>query len=321
MPDEREPWGVTSFLTMFFRGLILRIAALGFVKNLVTKGKPFKSLVQRFIAGETLDEAVAAAEALAERGLHSTLDLLGENVSTKEEAAASIAVYEEIIERVAASKHREKFSVSLKLTALGFDLGDDVAEENYRKILAKAAPYGIPICADMESSAYTEKTIQLLERVFPDYPNAGTVVQSMLRRTHDDIERLIKLGCRVRLVKGAYLEPSEVAFQEKKEVDLAFVDGARRLLSVPVQHAIATHDEEIVKQVNAHIVETGKAKGSFEYQMLYGIRRDLQESLAADGHLVRVYIPYGSEWYPYFSRRLAERPANLGFILKSLFRK
>lgn len=321
MPARSVRWGVPSRQEMFFRGLILRIAALGFVRNFVTKTKLMKPLVHRFVAGETLDEAMAAAEALAEKGLCSSLDLLGENVATLEEAHAAALAYEEIVDRIAKSPHKDKINISIKLTALGLDQGDEVAEANFRELLTLAGRHGIFVRADMESSEYTEKTISMIEKVFPDHQNTGTVLQAMLRRTHGDIERLIKLGCRLRLVKGAYLEGADVAFQDKGEVDMAYVDGGRRLLEAGGHHAIASQDEAIITQLKAHAASINRPKGSFEWQMLYGIRRDLQESLAKEGHLVRVYIPYGSQWYPYFSRRLAERPANMLFILKSVFRK
>ncbi len=321
MPGSQVRWGVTSSQEMFFRGLILRIAALGFVRNFVTKTKLMRPLVHRFVAGETLDEAMEAAEALAEKGLCSSLDLLGENVATVEEARAAGLAYREIVDRIAASPHKDRINISIKLTALGLDQGDDVAEANFRELLACAGQHGIFVRADMESSEYTERTISMIERVFPDHQNTGTVLQAMLRRTQSDVERLIKLGCRLRIVKGAYLEPAEVAFQDKGEVDMAYVDSGRRLLESGGHHAIASQDEAIVSQLKAHAESINRPKRSYEWQMLYGIRRDLQESLSQEGHLVRVYIPYGSQWYPYFSRRLAERPANILFILKSVLRK
>lgn len=306
---------------MLFRSLILRIGALGMVKGLVTKSKLFHPLVMRFVAGESLKEALHAAEDLASRGLRSSLDLLGENVDTREEASASTHAYLEIVERIAASPSRDLINISVKLTAMGLDLGEDVAEQNLRQLLAAAAKHDIFVRCDMEGSPYTERTIAMIEKVYPSHSNTGTVLQSMMRRTPGDVERLIQLGCRVRMVKGAYLEPPDVAFQDKAEVDRVYVEGCKALLKRGNYPAVATHDEAIIAEIKAWADAEGISKDSFEWQMLYGIRRDLQDALAREGYRVRVYIPYGEQWYPYFTRRLAERPANLVFIAKSLLRR
>jgi len=306
---------------MLFRTLILKTSALKPVKALVTRSFLFRPLVKRFIAGETLDQAMDAAEALAESGLSVSLDLLGENVATIEEAEKSTEAYIEIVEKIAKSKHREKINISIKLTALGLDQGDEVAEKNYRRLLEAANPHEIFVRADMEASEYTERTISMLERVFPDFRNTGTVLQSYMKRLDEDLERLIKLGCRVRIVKGAYLEPESVAFQDKAVVDSNYVEGAKTLMTRAIYPAIATHDEAIVSALTIFAESEGVAKDRFEWQMLYGIRRDLQDKLRDEGYNVRVYVPYGAQWYPYFTRRLAERPANMLFILKSLFKR
>lgn len=306
---------------MLFRTLILRIGALGFVKSLVTRSRLFRPLVHRFIAGETLDEAMAAAEELAAKGLRSSLDLLGENVATAEEASHSADAYVEIVDRIAKSKHKEMINISIKLTALGLDQGPEICEANYRRVLAAASAHGIFVRADMESSEYTERTIAMVEKVFPDFNNTGTVLQSMLRRTDDDVERLIALGCRVRMVKGAYLEPPDLAYQEKGEVDYHYIRGSKSLLERGRFPAIATHDEHIIQELLSFIKDRSIDADRYEWQMLYGIRRDRQESLVAEGQGVRVYIPYGSQWYPYFTRRLAERPKNLFFIIRATLGK
>lgn len=264
---------------------------------------------------------MTVAEGLAGTCLNVTLDLLGENVASLDEAQASTDAYIEIVERIGKSAKKDKINISIKLTALGLDQGDDVAEANYRRLLSAAHAHDIFVRADMEASEYTERTIAMVERVFPDFPNTGTVLQSYLKRTQDDVERLIKLGCRVRIVKGAYLEPESVAFQDKSVVDENYVKAAERLLSDAHYPAIATHDAAIISRVRAYADDKGISKERFEWQMLYGIRRDLQDSLRDEGYNVRVYVPYGAQWYPYFSRRLAERPANMLFIAKSLFRK
>lgn len=306
---------------MLFRTLILKTAGSRPVKSLVTKTRLFRPMVQRFIAGETLDDAMRVAESLASSGLLVTLDLLGENVATAEEADRSTDAYIDIIDRIATSPHRDKVNISIKLTALGLDQGDDVAEANYRRLLGCAGHHSIFVRADMEASEYTERTIRLVETVFPDHPNTGTVLQSMLKRTPEDVERLIQLGCRVRIVKGAYLEPESVAHQEKSVVDAQYVEAAEALLSRGNYPAIATHDEALIDKLTQFVTEHSVTADRFEWQMLYGIRRDLQDGLRAKGYNVRVYVPYGAQWYPYFTRRLAERPANLLFILKSLFKK
>ena len=224
-----------------------------------------------------------AAEALAESGLSVSLDLLGENVATIAEAEKSTEAYIEIVEKIAKSKHREKINISIKLTALGLDQGDEVAEQNYRRLLEAANPHEIFVRADMEASEYTERTISMLERVFPDFPNTGTVLQSYMRRLDEDLERLIKLGCRVRIVKGAYLEPESVAFQDKAVVDSNYVEGAKTLMTRAIYPAIATHDEAIISALTMFAESEGVAKDRFEWQMLYGIRRDLQDKLRDEG--------------------------------------
>lgn len=306
---------------MVFRSLILGTAKFPPVRSLVTKSPLFRPLVRRFIAGETLDDAMRAAEAECRKGLFVSLDLLGENVQTESEAILARKAYEEVIDRIAQSEFRDAINISIKLTALGLDQGDEVAERNYRTLLQRAAQHNIFVRADMESSEYTERTIAMVERVFPDLPNTGTVLQSYLYRTPDDVSRMIKLGARVRIVKGAYLEPASVAHQDKARVDAEFLAAAKRLLREGHYPALATHDEAIIQELKKFVADEGIAKESFEWQMLYGIRRDLQEGLRAEGYNVRVYIPYGNQWYPYFTRRLAERPANVMFIVKSLGRK
>lgn len=304
-----------------FSKVILGTAGFPPVKSLVTKSKVFRPMVSRFVAGESLADAMAAAEALAERGLFSSLDLLGENVANEEEAAHETEAYRQIIEAISKSPHRDKINISIKLTAIGLDQGETVCERNYRTLLEFAKPHGIFIRADMESSAYTERTILMIERVWGDYPNTGTVLQSYLYRTPQDVERMVALGARVRIVKGAYLEPASVAYQEKSKVDEAYVEGAKRLLKEGHYPAIASQDEDIINALKAFVVEQGISPDRFEWQMLYGIRRDLQDQLRLEGYNVRVYIPFGDAWYPYFTRRLAERPANLLFILKNAMKR
>ena len=306
---------------MIFRTIILKTSGMGFVKKLVTGSKMFRPLVRRFIAGETLQEAMASAEQLAASGFFVTLDLLGENVASLEDANVEKAGYLDAAKMIGQSKHRDSINISIKLTALGLDQSDEAAEANYRELLAAAAESSMFVRADMEGSPYTERTISMVERVFADCKNTGTVLQAMLIRTEQDVDRLIRLGCRVRMVKGAYLEPAEIAHQDKAVVDQKYVEYAKKLMELGNYPAIASHDEKIIDELKAFAKEKGIPNDRFEWQMLFGIRRDLQESLLKEGYRVRVYVPYGSKWYPYFSRRLAERPANLFFIMRAALGK
>lgn len=264
---------------------------------------------------------MAAAEDLCRAGLFVSLDYLGENTRTEEESRQAVAKYRDMLTRIAQSEFASSINISIKLTQCGLDQGEEFAEKNYREVLALAADKNIFVRVDMESSDYTERTVSMMERVFPDFPLTGTVLQSYLHRAMDDTERMIRLGARVRVVKGAYLEPPSVAIAAKKEVDANYLTMAKALIERGNYPAIATHDEAIIAELKQFAEAQDVAKDRFEFQMLYGIRRDLQKRLHDEGFPVRVYIPYGDQWYPYFTRRLAERPANGLFILKSLFKK
>jgi proline dehydrogenase len=313
------------------RAVVIKTSAWGPVERLVRKSFLFKPLVRRFIAGDTLEEALAASEQLLARGMMVSLDYLGENTASEAEAISAKDTYIQMLERIAEvpavvrwSTERptpiEPLNISIKLTQCGLDQGVEFAEKNYREVLACARKLDNFVRIDMESSDYTQATLDMIERVLPDFPNTGTVLQSYLYRNDADVETIIRWQARVRLVKGAYLEPATVAYTDKKEVDAAYVRQAKRLLDAANYPAIATQDESIIRELNRYVSEKGIPKDRFEYQMLYGIRRDLQESLTSDGYNVRIYIPFGDSWYPYFTRRLAERPANAFFILKSLFK-
>ena len=315
---------------MLARNLVLKTAALGPVERTVRGSKLFRPLVRRFIAGDTLEEAISGSEALMAKRLLVTLDYLGENTHSEAEALAAKATYLQMLDRVATVPAvaaypkdpalAEPLNISIKLTQCGLDQGEAFAEANYREVVRRAAERGTFVRIDMEASEYTQRTMEIVERVFRDHPNTGTVLQSYLYRTEDDVEKMIALGARVRLVKGAYLEHESVAHPSKLNVDEAFVKQGKRLLSAGTYPALATHDEEAIREFNRHAEREGIDKSRFEYQMLYGIRRDLQDSLRNQGYNVRVYVPFGDAWYPYFTRRLAERPANAFFILKSLFK-
>lgn len=315
---------------MLARNLVLKTAALGPVERTVRGSSLFRPLVRRFIAGDTLEESIAASEALLSKGLTVTLDYLGENTHSEAEALAAKATYLQMLDRIATvpvvrdfpkdAASAEPLNISIKLTQCGLDQGEAFAEANYREVVQRAAERNTFVRIDMEASEYTQRTVEIVERVFKEFPNTGTVLQSYLHRTDDDVERMIALGARVRLVKGAYLEPESVAFTNKLNVDEQFVKQGKRLLEAGFYPALATHDESAIRDFNAHAEREKIDKSRFEYQMLYGIRRDLQDSLRNQGYNVRVYVPFGDAWYPYFTRRLAERPANAFFILKSLFK-
>ena len=275
---------------------------------------------RRFIAGESIEEAVVAVKGVAAQGLLLTMDYLGESVRTAEEADAATRDYLRILNTIVASGIER--NVSLKLTQLGLDVDRATCVDNLRRILDPATEHGFFVRIDMENSPYTDVTLQIFETLWGQgYHNIGVVLQSYLMRTEADARRVISLGARIRLVKGAYNEPKTVAYQNKSEVDDAYVRLMKLLLDESNYPAIATHDPVMIDATKAYAAEKGYAKNRFEFQMLYGIRRDLQASLAAEGYPVRVYVPFGSQWFPYFMRRLGERPANIGFVLKGIFRE
>jgi proline dehydrogenase len=294
-------------------------------KSVITRTPVSRSIARRFVAGDTLDEAVEAARAVNAAGLSASLDFLGESVKSREEATEAAEMAIRILERIAAEGIDANLSV--KPTQLGLDVDEDFGRENIELVLQRARELGngegeIFVRLDMESTAYTERTVALVERLWADgFRNVGTVLQSYLRRTPDDLDRMLALGARVRLVKGAYKEPPELAFPDKADTDRAFVEEMERLLEEGTYPAIATHDEAIIDQARRFAWERGIGKDGFEFQMLYGVRRDLQQRLREEGYNVRVYIPFGSSWYPYLMRRLAERPANLMFMAGSVLKE
>jgi len=277
---------------------------------------------RRFVAGITVDEAVAAAEQLNREGIAVTLDSLGESVDDVAHAEVSAGIYHQLLEEIEA--RGLKANVSVKLTQMGMDIrgnGPELAEEIVGRMVEHASRFGCFVRIDMEGSEYTEATLAMTERLHAMWPGAvGTVVQAYLFRTAEDVERLLRQGIRIRLCKGAYKEPGEIAYPAKADVDANYVRLMKRVASSGVFCGIATHDEAIVDQMKAFVAQTGLEKGAFEFQMLYGIRRDLQRALVSAGFGVRVYVPFGTEWYPYFMRRLAERPANVLFLAKNFFK-
>jgi proline dehydrogenase len=274
----------------------------------------------RFVAGETLDECVAVLRRLNERGLHANTTILGEDVADADEARAVVSEYEIVLERLHAEGLRA--NVALKLTHLGLGLGEEVAYENIARVAARAAELGNFVRIDMESSAFVDPTLAIYRRLREaGLDNVGTVLQSYLYRAEDDLESLLPLAPNVRFVKGAYLEPPEVAYPEKSDVDAAYVRLIERSLRGDGYTAIATHDERLVEHAIAFTEEEAIGRDRFEFQLLYGVRPQLQLDLVARGFKVLVATPYGPEWFPYLMRRLAERPANLGFFLKSALRR
>ncbi len=275
------------------------------------------SFARRFIAGETIDEAIEAARALQTRGLLLTLDYLGESVRTMAEADAATREYRRLIEVILASGIER--NLSIKLTQLGVDIDRATCVDNLRRILDPAQRHDFFVRLDMEDSPYTDVTLDVVETLWQQqYRNLGVALQSYLYRTEADVRRMNALGARVRLVKGAYKEPASVAYQKKSEVDAAYLRLMRLLLDEGAYPAIATHDEAILAATRAHAAERGIASDRYEFQMLYGIRRDLQASLVASGYRMRIYLPFGQQWFPYFMRRLGERPANIGFVIRGI---
>jgi proline dehydrogenase len=298
------------------------LAGSGVLKKLASRYgmRQPHGFARRFVAGETMDEAIAAARTIEAQGLQITLDHLGEQVTSRDGATAATRCYMDIVS--AAAEAGISRNISVKLTQIGLDIDRATAIDNLRRIVDVADRAGFFIRIDMEGSAYTEQTFQTFYSLWGiGCRNLGMVVQAYLRRSREDVVRLNEIGARVRLVKGAYREPKEVAFTNKDDVDRQFVDLMQILLDRGTYPAIATHDPAMIDATRAHAAARGLSRDAFEFQMLYGIRRDLQKSLAADGHPFRVYVPFGREWFPYFMRRLGERPANVGFVARSLIRE
>jgi proline dehydrogenase len=298
------------------RALLLYLSESKRLAPLIMHNSVSRRVSRRFVAGQTLDDAVEAARAVNRAGQSASLDLLGENVSDEAGARRAAEGYIAIFDRIA----REKLdaNVSLKLTQLGLDLGDALCQELLEKIVARASALGNFVRIDMEGSAYTQRTVDITKRVRAKHAGVGTVMQSYLYRAEQDIRDLLAVGCRIRLCKGAYKEPPEVAFPKKEEVDANYVKLMKLLLPSGIYHGIATHDPAMIRATKDFVRERNIGRGQFEFQMLYGIRTDLQQQLVREGFRLRVYIPFGTDWFPYFMRRLAERPANLVFFLRNL---
>lgn len=297
---------------------MLYLARQDAIRQFVTHNAAVRKMSRRFVAGETLDEAIAVAHALNGEHISVSLDHLGENVADADEARATAQGYIQILDRIAVEG--AEANISVKPTALGLDIDYDLCRDTLTRVLQCARDLGIFVRVDMEGSDYTQRTLDLVTDLHEAFPNVGTVIQSCLYRTPKDAELLIANAIRVRLVKGAYLEPETIAYPKKADVDAAYLLILYELLERGAYPAIATHDERIIAEAIRFAESHDIPRARFEFQMLYGIRRDLQERLAGEGYNVRVYIPFGVQWYPYLTRRMAERPANLMFVAGNVFR-
>lgn len=300
------------------RSTLLKLSESKSFANFVTTNGKARQVAHRFVPGETLDDAIAAVRACNDAGMLATLDYLGENVATIADGQRARDAYLEIFERIADEKLQA--NVSCKLTQLGLDLNADFCKGLLLSITERAAGYDNFLRVDMEGSAYTQRTIELVKQARTRNPAVGTVIQSYLYRSEADVQDLLAYGCRMRLCKGAYKEPAEVAFPKKADVDANYVKLMQVLLASGFYHGIATHDPKMIAATIRFAAAKQISKDDFEFQMLYGVRTDLQRRLVRDGYRLRIYIPYGRDWFPYFMRRLAERPANVAFFAKNLFR-
>jgi proline dehydrogenase len=306
------------------RSILLWLSRNKTVRGWTTLWGFARRAARRFVAGETIEEAIQAIRELSAQGISATLDHLGENVETANDATRATEDYLKALDAIAAGGVPSH--ISIKLTALGLDLGDELCRANVVRILEKAQGIGTLVTIDMESTAYTERTLALFRDLRREYNHVGIVIQAYLYRSEADLAALCQAGAHVRLCKGAYKEPPSHAFPKKADVDASYVRLMKMLLSPEARAhktygAIATHDVKMIEATRQYAQEQMVPRDEFEFQMLHGIRRDLQKELAADGYGMRVYVPYGTEWYPYFMRRLAERPANIWFIVSNFFRK
>ncbi|HLL77365.1 MAG TPA: proline dehydrogenase family protein [Pyrinomonadaceae bacterium] len=302
------------------RSTLLFLSRQEGLKDFATRFSPFKRLTTRFVAGEDIEEAVEAIRAINATDASASFDHLNESVTTVAETEGEVREYRQILARIAETGIDS--NVSIKLTQFGLEIDPELAYRNARAVVADAAERGNFVRVDMEQSSVTQVTIDIFKRLRAEFDlnTVGIVLQSYLRRTYDDVQDMLKIPARIRICKGAYNEPPEVAFPDKKDVDDNYVRVMKALLSSGVYHGIATHDERMIEATIEHASREGISKEAFEFQMLYGVRRDLQVQLARDGYRMRVYVPYGRHWYPYFMRRLAERPANVWFVLKNMMK-
>ncbi len=304
------------------RRVLLGAADSDLLKRAIVRAPFTRGVVNRFVAGEDVDDALVVARRLTAAGLLASVDRLGEATTDPDQAAATADAYADLLSRIADAGLAEFAEVSLKLSSLGQALehdGEQIALDNARKVCAAAAAAGTTVTLDMEDHTATDATLAAFRALRVDFPSVGTVVQAYLRRTEDDCRDLIASeGARVRLCKGAYREPTSVAFQNKADVDMSYVRCLRILMRGNGYPMVATHDPRLVAIAGAMALQAGRAKGQYEYQMLFGVRPDEQRRLAERGEKIRVYVPYGTQWYPYLTRRLAERPANVAFFVRAV---
>ena len=303
---------------MISRSALIWLSRQEGLKDFATRFRLFKKLTTRFVAGETIDQAISYIREINAENCTASFDHLNEAVASEAEAEAEVVEYLNILEKIAETKIRS--NASIKLTQFGLGLDPELAYRNVRRVVEDAHQRGNFVRVDMEDSSVTQVTIDIFKRLRAEYDlnDVGIVLQSYLRRTYADAQELLKIPARIRICKGAYHEPPEVAFPDKKDVDANYVKVMQLLLSSGTYHGIATHDPKMIDATVDFAQREGIGKEKFEFQMLFGIRRDLQRQLARDGFNMRIYVPYGKHWYPYFMRRLAERPANIWFVMKNL---
>jgi proline dehydrogenase len=305
---------------MITRSALIYLSQKEGLKEFATRFRPFKKLTTRFVAGENIEEAVAAIRKINESGCSASFDHLNESVGSAAETSGEVTEYLDILKQIDATGINS--NVSIKLSQFGLEIDPELAYKNARVIVEDAARRGNFVRVDMEGSKVTQATIDIFKRLRAEFGlnDVGIVLQSYLYRTLEDAQDLLKIPARIRICKGAYSEPPEVAYPEKKDTDGNYVRVMKLLLSSGVYHGIATHDPNMINATIRFAREQGIKKEAFEFQMLYGVRRDLQTRLARDDYNVRVYVPYGKHWYPYFMRRLAERPANIWFVMKNMLK-
>lgn len=302
---------------MISRTALLYLSQKHGLKDLFIKLPGFKQVTRRFIAGENIEAAIVTIKEMNKLGITATFDHLGESTTNRTEAEADVGEYVRLLERIDSTKVDS--NVSVKLTQLGLDIDEAFCLENTRQIVAEAHARGNFVRIDMEDSTKTDATLRIFKQLFNEFGNVGIVLQSYLYRTEKDLDEVLAMRARIRLCKGAYNEPEEVAFPDKADVDANYIKLMKKLLKSGIYHGIATHDLRMIRATQEFAASEGIGKDKYEFQMLYGIRRDLMVQLASEGYRVRTYVPYGEFWYPYFMRRLAERPANVWFVVKSLF--
>jgi len=305
---------------MLTRSALIYLSQKEGLKDFAARFRLFKKLTTRFVAGETIEEAVAAIREINREGCSASFDHLNESVANAAEAEGEVREYLRILDQIDQTKINS--NISIKLTQFGLELDPELAYRNARTVVAEAARRGHFVRVDMESSAVTQVTIDIFKRLRAEFGlnDVGIVLQSYLRRTYDDAVDLLKIPARIRICKGAYMEPPEVAFPDKQDTDKNYLRVMELLLKSGIYHGVATHDPKMIEGTLKFVKQEKIPRETFEFQMLYGVRRDLQRQLAREGFNMRVYVPYGKHWYPYFMRRLAERPANIWFVMKNLLK-